>query len=194
MGKEFIIREYSYSVVNANRVWPGTQLLAQYISDNGESILRDNASWLELGAATGALALWISYWNTKGEGFHGTTTDFDDGETNEIGSSIADNFRRNDQAVIPHIRHSWGTPIGDKVGELGSGSHDIIFASDILIYESQYSLLVETLLALFRKGSKSFVMCWNRPKVKGCSKFFDRMNEAGFITTQPSKYIWIFTR
>ena len=163
--------------------------MAKYISENEGAILKDCKSFLELGAATGALSLWLT--SMKFDSFVGTTTDYDDGDDNEIGENIINNFKINDIESINHIRHSWGEPLE----ELSLECYDIIFASDILIYVSQYGNLVKSIVSLFERGSKQFVMSFNRPNCKEeALKFFNMMNQEKFITQQPSKGLWIFTR
>ena len=122
--------------------------------------------------------------------FVGATTDYDDGPTDEIGRSIAANFARNDITPVKHVRHSWGEALGD----LKTDTYDIVFASDILIYSTQYPSLVASLLALFRNGTKEFVMCWDRPRCVDAAGFFEQMEAAGFSAARPRKSVWCFTR
>jgi len=190
-GSPFVIRESHYSQVNANRVWPGTQILAQYISENILAIQEENDTWLELGAATGALSLFITKQFGKSGSFIGTTTDFDDGAENEIGLSIQHNFDKNDVNRIAHVQHTWGENLDQLC--LAGQNFDILFASDILVYTLQYSNLVKTLKALFVHGTKSFIMCWDRPRMRESASFFSLMKEAGFICIKPCKFIWKFS-
>ena len=76
---EFKIRQYSWHKANANKVWPGTFELAQYLDNNLNNILsypnyhEDNVI-LELGAATGALSIFLTkLFITKGIPFITTT-------------------------------------------------------------------------------------------------------------------------
>lgn len=50
------IRQFSWHQANANQVWPGTFILADFLDDMKD---RYNASCIELGAATGALAIYL---------------------------------------------------------------------------------------------------------------------------------------
>lgn len=71
---ELKIRQFSWHEANANQVWPGTYRLAEYIDNN-----RDKYSVgkiLELGAATGALSIYLS---SAPRNFDMVTSDIDDG-------------------------------------------------------------------------------------------------------------------
>jgi hypothetical protein len=122
--------------------------------------------------------------------FVGATSDYDDGPTDEIGRSIADNFARNGMVAVDHVRHSWG----EKLGGLETVTYDIVFASDILVYSKMYPALVSSLAALFRNGTKEFVMCWDRPRFLDAAGFFSLMEDAGFSTARPRKGVYCFTR
>lgn len=50
------VRQYSWHEANANQVWPGTFVLAEFLTTH---IDRYNKSCLELGSATGALAIYL---------------------------------------------------------------------------------------------------------------------------------------
>lgn len=55
-SRQLQIRQFSWHQANANQVWPGTFILADFLDDMKE---RYNASCIELGAATGALAIYL---------------------------------------------------------------------------------------------------------------------------------------
>lgn len=50
------VRQYSWHEANANQVWPGTFALASFVKN---SSLRYHDKCLELGSATGALAIYL---------------------------------------------------------------------------------------------------------------------------------------
>ena len=192
--KDFIVREYSWDENNANRIWPCTYLLADYIKKN--EILYQNRSWIEFGSGTGVLALFISSLNWS---ISGNTTDFDDGIDDNIAKNIKHNFDTNNISSICHLRHSWGNefiPTMMNVLNMNSNNQiEIIFASDILIYAKQYQNLVQSLSHLFDKyGTKTFLMAWNRPKFTNVEDFFTLMKDASFIVNKPSKNIYSFTK
>lgn len=82
------IRQFSWHQTNANKIWPGTYRLAEFITDNGDKY--QHSRILELGAATGALSLYLN--NIPGD-YHMVTSDIDDGGAVE--SNIAFNFQLN---------------------------------------------------------------------------------------------------
>ena len=51
------VRQYSWHEANANQVWPGTFILADFIRKNDGRYKDSNC--LELGSATGALAIYL---------------------------------------------------------------------------------------------------------------------------------------
>lgn len=86
--KELIIRQYCWHQVNANKVWPGTFNLAEFIEIH--SLRYHNGIILELGAATGALAI---YMKSIFSDYQLYTSDIDDG--GEVQNNIQYNFIRN---------------------------------------------------------------------------------------------------
>ena len=101
LGKIFRVRQFAWHRANANKIWPGTFNLAEYI-DAHQTRYRDG-SVLELGAATGALTLFLS---TSPHSFNITTSDIDDG--GEVEENIAHNFRLNGLEPPLHVPHTWG--------------------------------------------------------------------------------------
>eukprot|EP00596_Hydrurales_sp_CCMP1899_P004118 CAMPEP_0119033710 /NCGR_PEP_ID=MMETSP1177-20130426/761_1 /TAXON_ID=2985 /ORGANISM="Ochromonas sp, Strain CCMP1899" /LENGTH=461 /DNA_ID=CAMNT_0006990655 /DNA_START=103 /DNA_END=1489 /DNA_ORIENTATION=+ len=171
-GKKFKIRQFAWHGANANKVWPGTFNLAEYICLNKDTYIR----WpiLELGAATGALSIYLSSEPFK---FNIFTSDIDDG--GEVEENISHNFKLNSVSSTLHIPHTWGTGWHDSLSrahegghtfnnEGGTGGHECstssgspsrppifkyIFASDILLYVSAYPALVQTLCEIFNLKS-----------------------------------------
>lgn len=87
-SKLFIIRQYCWHMANANKVWPGTFNLAEFITNHSNRFL--NGTILELGAATGALSIYLI---SSFSNYHIITSDIDDG--GEVESNIQYNFTRN---------------------------------------------------------------------------------------------------
>lgn len=135
--QELKIREFSSHQLNANMLWPGTFLFADWLVKN-KSILHGRRI-LELGSGTGALAIFLR----KAFQVDITTTDYDDGEIQE---NIAYNCKANDLGVLPHIRHTWGDQFPVLIPDW-----DIVIASDILLYVKQYPNLTRTLSFLLKE-------------------------------------------
>ena len=94
---KFQVRQFSWHRANANKVWPGTFVLAEYVDANLALLL--NGKVLELGAATGALSLFL-----KSRGIDVITSDIcDDGE---VEANIRYNFELNGKSLIRDI-FSW---------------------------------------------------------------------------------------
>jgi methylase of polypeptide subunit release factors len=83
-----IIRQYVWHMANANKVWPGTFNLGEFLEINLAKYAHCNI--LELGAATGALSIFLK---TLAPEISLITSDIDDG--GEVESNISYNFRRN---------------------------------------------------------------------------------------------------
>jgi hypothetical protein len=213
------IRQYAYHSHNANRVWPGTFNLTDYLfEENSEgNYVHQWGSILELGTATGLLAIRLSMSaSTRRPSLMGdnltledesgldtrssrsrsvctsvVTSDLDD---DQVEDRVRYNFEKNGVASNHiHVPHTWGT--GWKVCAMkkgmGEATFDTIVASDILLYVSAYAALVETLLELMGPQCK-LVMSWNR-RMKESSEFFDRMNDAGFDCEHIGKCVYVFT-
>ncbi|KAF8708649.1 hypothetical protein HU200_030029 [Digitaria exilis] len=187
-GMKINVREFSSHELNANLLWPGTFSFASWLVKN-QSIL-DGQRVLELGSATGALAIFLR----KSFGVNITTSDYDD---KEIEENIAYNCRANDLDVLPHIRHTWGDPF-----PVSRPDWDIVIASDILLYVKQYDNLVKTVSFLLKEYKKisekagcttitdksgtqvpakspMFLMSWRRRIGKDQSLFFTGCESAG---------------
>ena len=83
-----IIRQYVWHMANANKVWPGTFNLGEFLENNLSKYAHDNI--LELGAATGALSIFLK---TIAPDIFLVTSDIDDG--GEVETNISYNFQRN---------------------------------------------------------------------------------------------------
>ena len=134
-GLSIRLRERPFHPLNANAVWPGAHALADWVRANAAERLAGRRI-LELGAATGALAIFL----VRACGLDVTTSDVDDGEVDE---AIAENFRLNGAAPPPHLAHTWGAPLPPDAPRF-----DVVLASDILLYVRAYPALVDTLEAL----------------------------------------------
>jgi hypothetical protein len=88
VGMPIKIRQFSWHQTNANQVWPGTYRLAQYLSDN--FAIYNTGKVLELGAATGALSIYLT---ASPFNFNISTSDIDDEGTVE--RNISHNFKLN---------------------------------------------------------------------------------------------------
>jgi predicted nicotinamide N-methyase len=206
VGERLQIRQYDYHSHNANRVWPGTFNLAEYLLNarHGEGLLNWGAV-LELGTATGLLAIRLALVSTQHSQDRTSvvycesivTSDVED-ERGEVAENIAFNYRLNRiEKPPPHVPHTWGTgwkTSMEKAGLDSGTSFDTIIASDILLYVSAYPALVETLEELIPPDSNSkFIMSWNR-RMKESQEFFDRIKKVGFDCTHEGKCIYIFKR
>ena len=99
---ELTIRQYSWHMANANKIWPGAFALAGYIASHTSHY---SGRILELGAATGALSIYM----TKKFAFDMVTSDIDDG--GDVEHNIKYNFERNGKEMfsfsqITHIQAS----------------------------------------------------------------------------------------
>jgi len=200
-ARTFRIRQFAYHRANANQIWPGTFTLCDFLVSPIQLKKIQGATVLELGAATGALAIALS---SPPYRFSIQTSDFaDDGE---VEGNIAFNFALNGLRTVGHIPHTWGTgwqASCQKVG-IARRRYDYIIASDILLYVSAYPALVDTLSELFdiepETSSKpsevsqiEFIMIWNR-RISESHIFFDLMVKAGFETLHYGSCIYGFTR
>lgn len=83
---ELTIRQYSWHMANANKIWPGAFALAGYIALHTSHY---SGRILELGAATGALSIYLM----KKFNFDMVTSDIDDG--GDVEHNVKYNFERN---------------------------------------------------------------------------------------------------
>lgn len=130
------IREFAFHQVNANFLWPGTRIFAEWLVKH-PSLLSERRI-LELGSGTGALTIFLR----KMYDVDITTSDYDD---EDIEKNIRYNHVANGIAASPHIRHTWGDSFPSECPDW-----DLILASDILLYVKQYANLVKTLVFLLQ--------------------------------------------
>lgn len=71
-GMSLSIKQCAWHQTNANKVWPGTFVLAEYIEEHRERYM--TGKMIELGTATGALAIFL-----RKKAFIVMTSDIDDG-------------------------------------------------------------------------------------------------------------------
>lgn len=192
------IRQFSWHRVNANYVWPGTNMLAEYIDQHADKY--SNQLILELGSATGALAIYLYLNNHSSRNFNVMTSDIDD--NGEVQENISFNFHLNDLKPVNHIPFTWGNDWTETLNEyskINSLSMDCfnfkyVIASDILLYVNSYPALVQTLVDMFRNPTlQEFLMCWNR-RLSSSKLFFDLMENAEFTCENHGKSIYTFTR
>eukprot|EP01050_Picozoa_sp_SAG11_P034213 SAG11_NODE_11989_length_727_cov_1.523885_2_plen_140_part_01 len=96
-GMKFEVEQLCYHSHNANKVWPGTFTLMDYIKLNSERYTPGRTRLLELGSATGAMAMAMVKL-----GFELTTSDVVD-EGDEVAVLIKANFERNGLPCPPHV-------------------------------------------------------------------------------------------
>ncbi len=89
------MRQFSWHCANANKVWPGTFVLSEYI-DSRIDFFRCGQV-LELGAATGALSMFFTR-----RGVRVVTSDIDDG--GDVEANIKYNFELNGTAAGKFLR------------------------------------------------------------------------------------------
>jgi hypothetical protein len=191
-GASLRVRQYCFHEKNANRVWPGTFNLVEYYlspSQPGDlQLLIDNGPVLELGTATGLLAVRLAM-----EGVSVVTSDYDDSESGaeSIENNVVHNFELNGQSERRgrHVPHTWGT--GWDAAK--NGAYKIVLASDILLYTAVYGDLVVTINELFDAGTETFVMSWDR-RMEESKEFFALMKDNGYDCMMEPKCIFVFTR
>jgi predicted nicotinamide N-methyase len=182
-GRTYQIRQFRWHEANANQVWPGTFALSEYMSKNIERY--KEGLILELGAATGALALHLC---AQFDCSVVTSDIVDDGV---VEKNIKYNFELNNQASVQHIPHTWGERWPED--QAAASSFHKIIASDILLYVKSYPALVKTLRYLFDGGSVTeFLMSWNR-RLSTTPIFFQLMKDAGFVVQNLPNCLYIFT-
>lgn len=201
-NESLLIRQYSFHPVNANAVWPGTNVLGQFIVNQKPYF--SNANILELGSATGALAIYLIKYPRCYNIF---TCDYDDSNIDtpvgDIEQNIAYNFEinglTNSNCHIPYTwGQNWNATIHSKTIEKNLPANYLkfkyIIAADILLYVKSYSALVNTLVQLFEDTDVSeFVMSWQR-RINESKIFFELMKDASFSCLNHGKGLYTFTR
>ena len=82
------IRQSAWHMANANKIWPGTFALAEFLHENISNY--SSGTILELGAATGALAIFLT---SPPRNLAVITSDIDD--NGEVEANILHNFQLN---------------------------------------------------------------------------------------------------
>ena len=172
--------------------------LADYIEAHRLQSWDRSGFVLELGAATGALAMFLS---TPPRSFQVITSDIDDG--GDVEANISHNFKLNDLESVMHMPYTWGNDLVASLKQLNDKyKTDVTFpqfkyivASDILLYVSAYPALVESLVKLFELSGhvEEFLMAWNR-RIDESKIFYALMDEAGFLCDRLGGGIYSFTR
>jgi predicted nicotinamide N-methyase len=137
-------RQFSWHEANANKVWPGSFSLADFISKNLDRYRGGRI--LELGSATGAWAIFLA---SPAQNLPVVTSDIDDG--GDVENNIKYNFqlngittlacssvhayilRKSGFPLVPHVPHTWGTG-WNNAGDFRASTFKYIIASDILLY------------------------------------------------------------
>lgn len=112
-------------------MWPGTFTLAEFLAAHRERY-SDGGDMLELGAATGALSIYLC---SIFPHLRLCTSDIDDG--GDVQANIQYNFERNGLAGVPHVAHTWGSAWEEDAQHLSPPNQyrfKYIVASDILLY------------------------------------------------------------
>jgi predicted nicotinamide N-methyase len=189
------IRQFAFHTTNANRVWPSTFVLAEYVLPY--LLEWNNKRILEIGAGTGVLSMWL----LKHGLHHVHTSDYapaSPDEQDEIQENIQHNYALNGLPPAIHIPHTWGTPWRPAT-TTGSTvpSYDIVLGSDLLLYVNAYPALVTTLSFLIQicNPNATFIMAWNRKRLTNhcIQSFFTQMTESGFRYQHMGKGVFIFT-
>ena len=208
-GLSLKIRQFDHHSHNANRVWPGTFNLCEYVLQNDQAFL---GNILELGTATGLLAIRLAHCSKlhASSGLdddddskelprcHSITTSDVVDDNNEIAENLAFNYTLNSIENAPiHVPHTWGTGWARSVDQCHQPSavpdaFDTIIASDILLYVSAYPALVQTLEELVKPQTR-FLMSWNR-RMKESREFFERMEAANFKCQHHGKCVYEFAK
>jgi hypothetical protein len=88
---------------------------------------------LELGAATGALSIYV---RRRFPGVRLCTSDIDDG--GDVEANVKYNFERNDLSCVPHVAHTWGHSWEKDAHHISTVDpkyrFKFIIASDIVLY------------------------------------------------------------
>jgi phospholipid N-methyltransferase len=167
----------NFDSYNANRVWPCSFTLSDFITNNKQ--FQKPLVFLELGTGTGALACHLTLSSKHNWKF--ITSDRADPS---ITSLISQTFRLNNLDPVQHWMHDWGQDFTN------SPKFDILIGADLLIYSKSYKLLVKTLKSLLLP-SKVFYMSWQRRMKNEADKdFFKLVEMEGLKAVQQDNRIW----
>jgi predicted nicotinamide N-methyase len=184
------IREFAFHSHNANFVWKGNEEFASWMLSKSETLKTKRI--LELACGTGILSIFM-----KKQGWEVTSSDYNDGV---IDRNMTFNVTLNGLAPdsIPHLPYSWGEPFPDS-----AGSFDVVIANDILIYESTYSLLADSIKQILSRHkfaalapedphAPRFILGHKR-RVKANPSFFDIVVTSGMYWRKIANYIYEIT-
>ena len=211
LDRSLLLRQFDDHPTNANALWPEATFLAEFLTSSPSpspspclrhlhAQLGGGRRVLELGSATGALAIYLRL-----HGIDVTSSDLNDPL---VTANVAHNCALNGVGTR-HLVHTWGDLAGLKSGvDQHGGLWDVLLASDVLAYEAAYEALVETVCALMpaegeagagqddgarRFGGRVLWMCWKRREQKSRQRengWFGLMRKRGFDCTQMGKGIW----
>ena len=212
LDSRLLIRQFDDHPTNANALWPEATFLAEFLTATGSfapvdqpsappslatlhSLLPLSARIVELGSATGALAIYLRLHGLQ----HVTTSDLPDPLVTD---NIAHNCHLN-SVRHEHFEHRWGDVAGlrAEMARRGGTGWDVVLGSDLLAYESSYEGLSETVSVLLPADEASsgrvMWMCWKRREQKGKDRengWFGIMRRKGFECTQMGRGIWRIQR
>ena len=222
-GTQLQVRQFLWHEANANQVWPGAFTLAEYMTEADSLERYKDGIILELGAATGALAAYLTMPRAEAEAatavaVAGTTEPREGDQEAEApapatrsgsgcGFNVITADIKDDGIVKENVAHNFrlnGLQPRQHVEhtwgtpwpeeQLSAASVKFIVASDILLYVAAYEALVSTLSYFFDAGGVGeFLMCWNR-RIHTTPIFFGLMRDAGFVVENLPKCMYRFTR
>jgi predicted nicotinamide N-methyase len=224
LGRTLQIRQFDHHSHNANRVWPGTFNLCEFLFRESTTTTTDSlVFWgrvLELGTATGLLAIRLaqasrvhydsskqqqqSHYNTE-PGIivcHSVTTSDVVDEHDEVAQNLRFNYKLNDipaDTAPIHVPHTWGTGWQKSVIESGHSNNipsafDTVVASDILLYVNAYPALVQTLEEIVTPNNNTRFLMSWNRRMKESQEFFARMETAGFTCVHHGKCVYEFNK
>ncbi|OMJ65163.1 hypothetical protein SteCoe_38985 [Stentor coeruleus] len=166
-GQKLKIREFTFHRLNANQVWPGNQIFAEYLLENLAYLKEQKV--LELGSASGILSIFL-----KKHDIDITASDCPD---EEIFENIDYNAKINGIETIPKLPRIlyidlWGEPLNEGLG------FTLIIASDILLYLKSFPSLIKTLDFLLGENCKMWLN--NRRRIDTEQTFLNMCIEHGF--------------
>lgn len=184
------IREFAFHSHNANFVWKGNEEFARWMLSRSDFL--KSKKLLELACGTGILSIFM-----KQQGWDVTSSDYNDGV---IDRNMTFNVLLNGLAAdsIPHLPYTWGEPFPQD-----APIYDVVIANDILIYESTYQLLANSVKEILSRNPNSasppsdpaaprFILGHKR-RVKTNPTFFDIILSSGMYWRKIANYIYEIT-